>query len=353
MTPGTVGPARRLLLAALVLATFVWGSGIAQAAGRTDVIVMVNGDRITGSILGLSRGRLQLKTDNVGTIDIEWDKIVTIGSLDRFTVTMTDGRRLVGSLRPAPAGTVLLGGDDGDVPFAFSAITGIEPFGRRFWDELDGSIGAGFNYTRSSGVSQFTLNSDVTYRQPKYLASLNGAATLTDQRGDEAIGQVATGQMMYEQFRGRRLFVGGAAQFETNESLGITLRSQAGGLVGSRLVNTNRAAMQIGAGLVGNRELGLDVPATTNLEGLIALTGWYYTYDRPKTNLDLNLQYYPSLSDWGRQRLQATSAIKREVLRNFFISLNLYDTFDSAPPNADADRNDVGVTLSLNWSFGS
>ena len=69
----------------------------------------------------------------------------------------------------------------------------------------------------------------------------------------------------------------GAAQFETNESLGLTLRSQLGGMIGARLVNTNRAGMQVGAGLVGNRELGVDVPATTNLEGLIALSGSYYT----------------------------------------------------------------------------
>jgi hypothetical protein len=351
--PGAIRSARLVLLAALVLVTFVSGAGTAKAAGRNDIVVMINGDRMTGSILSLTRGRLQLKTDNIGTIDIEWDKIATVESLDRFTIITIDGRRLVGSLRPGAKGILLLAGDGGELSFELSGITGIEALGQRFWDKLDGSVGAGFNYTRSSGVSQFTFNSDVTYRQPKYVASVIGAATLTGQSADNESGKVANGQVMYERFRGRRLFAGGAAQFETNESLGITLRSQLGGLVGARLVNTNRAGMQVGAGLVGNRELGVDVPATTNLEGLIALSGSYYTYDRPKTNLDASVQYYPSLSDWGRQRLQATSAVKREVLRNFFISLNLYDTFDSAPPNPDASHNDFGVTVTLNWSFGS
>ena len=36
-------------------------------------------------------------------------------------------------------------------------------------------------------------------------------------------------------------------------------------------------------------------------------------YDRPRTNLDFSLEYYPSLSDWGRQRLQLDSAVKREI----------------------------------------
>jgi hypothetical protein len=43
--------------------------------------------------------------------------------------------------------------------------------------------------------------------------------------------------------------------------------------------------------------------------------------------------------------------VKRELLKDFFVSLNLYDTFDSRPPNAAADRNDVGVVVSIGWSY--
>lgn len=64
------------------------------------------------------------------------------------------------------------------------------------------------------------------------------------------------------------------------------------------------------------------------------------------------VQYYPSLTEWGRQRLQFNPAVKREVLKNFYIGVNAYDTFDSAPPNPDAARNDVGVVASIGWSFG-
>ena len=79
--PGATRSARLALLAGLVLVAFLSGAGTAKAAGRNDIVVMINGDRITGSILSLTRGRLQLKTDNIGTIDIEWDKIATVESL--------------------------------------------------------------------------------------------------------------------------------------------------------------------------------------------------------------------------------------------------------------------------------
>ena len=237
---------------------------------------------------------------------------------------------------------------------AMDEITGIEPLGQSFWTKLIGSVGAGFNYSRSSGVSQFTTNSDVTYRRPAFAATLEGAATLTSQSDESnGYGAVANAEFMYARYRGPRFFIAGAGQVETNESLGLTLRSQVGGMAGARLVNSNRAQLQVGGGFSGNQERGVDVDPTKNVEGLLMLKGSYYTYDRPKTNLDLSCRYYPSLSDWGRQRLQLDSSAKRELWKDFYVSLNVYDTFDSAPPTATASRNDVGVSLSINWSFGS
>jgi hypothetical protein len=77
----------------------------------------------------------------------------------------------------------------------------------------------------------------------------------------------------------------------------------------------------------------------------------YYRYDRPRTNIDIAFQYYPSLSNWGRHRIQLAPAVKREVLKDVFISVNMFDTFDSRPPSESADRNDVGIVLSFGWSY--
>jgi hypothetical protein len=118
-----------------------------------------------------------------------------------------------------------------------------------------------------------------------------------------------------------------------------------------RLVNTNRTEFSLGAGLVVNREKPVSEPIRQNLEGLVSLGTAFNTYDRPRTNFSTTLQYYPSFSDWGRQRLQLDSSIRRELLKNFFTALTVYDTFDSAPPNVDALRNDVGVVVSIGWSY--
>jgi hypothetical protein len=96
---------------------------------------------------------------------------------------------------------------------------------------------------------------------------------------------------------------------------------------------------------------GVDVESTQNIEGVLLFRSSYYTYDRPRTNVDVNLAYYPSFSNAGRHRLQLDSAVKREVWKDFFLALNLFDTFDSRPPTSDAVRNDVGVVLSIGWTY--
>ena len=67
----------RRVSAGLVVALFLV-AGLAHAADKTDVVTLVNGDRLTGEIKGLEQGKLSFKTDATGTITIEWDKIATL-----------------------------------------------------------------------------------------------------------------------------------------------------------------------------------------------------------------------------------------------------------------------------------
>jgi Protein of unknown function, DUF481 len=333
------------------LAILISSSPTAWAQKRTDVVTLLNGDRFTGEITDLNRGRLELKTDDAGTIEIEWDKIARIEAARQFEVETSDGRRLLGSLGMTGDGAILIVGSDGDVSLPMPEVTRITAIGASFWAKLEGAIDAGFTYTHSSGIAQTTLNSDTVYRRPAFLFRLTSSATLT-QRSDEAErDDRAAVDFSYVRYRGRRLFVAGNTGFETNESLGLLLRSQLGMLVGLRLVNTNRAQFELGSGLVVNDERGVDAEPTQNVEGAFSLRTSYYTYDRPKTQFDGSVQYYPSLSNWGRQRLQVDSSVRRELLKDFFAALNVFYTFDSAPPNPDADRTDVGVVVSIGWSY--
>jgi hypothetical protein len=327
-------------------------ASIAGAAPRTDTVTLRNGDHITGEVTGMSLGSLTFKTDDAGTLEIEWDKLIRVESQRQFDVMTTDGRRGLGRLGHADSDRVLLVvGEFGSEALPFEQVTDVQPIGKSFWAKLDGSLDIGFNYTRSSGIAQLTTSSDTIYRRPAFQLEMTSSLTLTKHEGDNNRDDRGAFNLGYSHFLGRRWFVAGAGQLESNESLGLVLRSQVGGGVGMRVVNKVRAQTSIGAGLVANNEQGVDTGASQNLEGLLSFKTSYYSYDKPRTTFLASFQYYPSLSNWGRQRIQLDSSMRREIWKDFFIALNLFDTFDSRPPNPDAERNDVGVTASVGWSF--
>ena len=47
----------------------------ALARDKTDVVILKNGDRVTGEIKSLDRGKMSLSTDHMGTIQIEWEEV--------------------------------------------------------------------------------------------------------------------------------------------------------------------------------------------------------------------------------------------------------------------------------------
>jgi hypothetical protein len=323
----------------------------AAAAQRTDIVVLGNGDRITGEVVRLERGRLEFKTDEAGTLYIEWDNINRVEARRTFEVGTSDGRRFLGRLEPAAPRTLSIAGGGAAIVLPVVDVTLIAPVGASFWRKLDGSFDAGFNYTQSSGVAQLNVNSETVFRRPRFEARVDLSLNATAQQADGTRDDRASLDASYLRFRGARWFVGSALRFETNESLGLRLRSQVGVLTGPRLVNSNRAQLAISGGLVVNNEQAVDAESTSNVEGALSFAASYFTYDRPRTELSAALLYYPSLSNLGRQRLQLDSAAKREVWKDLFLALNVYDSFDSRPPNATFDKNDLGVVLSIGWSY--
>jgi hypothetical protein len=332
-----------------VVAFALWSNTIASAQPKTDVVRLGNGDHVTGEIVDLNRGRLELSTDDAGTIEFEWDNVASVESTRQFDIETSDGRRLLGSPQPAAARFIRIVTAGGDVTLSMGEVTTLHPIGASFLKRLDGAFNLGYSYTRSSAIGQLSLNMDTTFRRPAFVITLDISGTVTEQPGVEKDDRGAL-NLGYVRYRGRWL-MGGGGSFENNESLGIVLRSQVGGIVGRRLVNTNRAQLQLAGGLVVNNEEGVDVPNTQNLEGIASFRSSFFTYDGAKTNFSTTLDYYPSFSNWGRQRLQFDGSLSQTLWKDFAVSINVFDTFDSAPPDPEAARNDVGIVTSVGWTY--
>lgn len=158
---------------------------VTQAA-KTDVVVLQNGDSVTGEIKSLSFGDLRYSTDSMGTVNIEWDEIVSLVSDQSLQVEVTSGTRYFGNLLPAKKmGAIVVGRGENVQEVEILEVIRITPIetDEKIWQRLEGSVSFGFDTDKASSVTSAYLNGGVRYRTRTFLLGLNVNQSVTDQPG--------------------------------------------------------------------------------------------------------------------------------------------------------------------------
>ena len=118
------------------------------------------------------------------------------------------------------------------------------------------------------------------------------------------------------------------------------------------MIQTNHRRLNWLGGLAFNREFLVgSAEAQNSLEALGTARFQAFRYKEPELQFDTNLTVYPSITDWGRVRADFTIVLSYEVFTDFFVNLNLLDTYDSNPPVEGAATNSIRFTVSVGWSF--
>ena len=341
--------ARRSLMCAAGLGLILTPS--ASWGAMTDVVVLRNGDRLTGEVRQLDRGSLTFKTDDIGTLAIEWDKVKSVSASASFEVEDLDGGQYIGSLTAGPQEGELGIATAGDVRgVALGRVVRIQRLGATLWRRLDGSLDVGVSYTSSSELLKIDLAARVILTRRANRFGIDGSSTITQQPDVENTRRNNLTLGYGKRYRHR--WVGFAqAQVEQNRELGFDVRGSfsAGG---GRYLAQNRRQDLLGAmGLRVNREKPLEGEASTNLEAAATLVFDRFSYDFPKVDVYATLSGFASLTDWGRVRVELDARWRRELLKDFALSLRGYESYDSRPVSEGAERNDYGVSLGLAWTF--
>jgi len=346
-----VNRTRRASTLASVFAGTILGVSAPALAAKTDVVVLRNGDRITCEVKILQRGKLQVKTDDIGTVDIEWNKVREVTASGLFEVEDLRGRLFFGSLQPGlDEGQLEIVGLSGSKTVDLLFVVRIQQLRTSFWKRLSGSLDIGFSHTSSSELTQFNLDGRLTFRRPTFQLQLRANSILSSQP-DVPDTQRGSADFGYVRFRENRQLVFGLVSLEQNRELGYDVRAGLRGGWGRYLLRSQGHELLAVIGLSVNHEIPVAGDPTENIEALIGVDWADFAYSSPKIDVEIQLMVYPSLSSWGRWRLELDARIKREIFRDFFVSLTGYDSFDSDPATMGASRNDWGVTFGLGYSF--
>ncbi len=320
----------------------------ALAAQKTDVLVLRNGDRITGEIKKLERGTLSFSTDDVGTLNVEWDKIVRLTSLHYHELDTELGERFFGTLDSVDVEAALLVGTD---TLKIVNIVRMFPINPSFFKRLDGYIDLGLSLQKANNLVQFTTDMSATYRTRDWYAGAQFTMFLQDQDESESLSRL-TATTGARRFVDARWYALGTGSLEQNEELGLDLRGLVGTGFGYALKQTIKAEHTAAAGFtfITERFTG-ESEFTQAVEGLLSGSMSWFRADRPKTDIRLSLELYPGITAWGRLRGTFNARVSYEVLKDFTIGVTLFDTFDSRPPSADLATNDFGFSLTTGWTF--
>jgi putative salt-induced outer membrane protein YdiY len=324
-------------------------------AKRKDLIVMKNGDRLTGEVKKLENGVLYVDFDYTsGSIGLDWLQVEEVKSIGGFQIVMKDGRRLTGTIEKVPADQTPdqdfeVHNPRGDTRAAAPDVVTIESQKSTFWRQLTGAIDFGYNFT--SGNSQTSLTSDASanYLSTKWTAGASITTAFNGQSGGSKTNLLEL-QTIDGLFLSRNSIVMFLGDFLHSSQQDLNLRTTLGGGYGRYLKRTNHNSLVWIGGAVYTHEnfVSGGQPAQQNVEALLGLQYQLFRFDR--YGLQSQLLVYPGLSDAGRIRTTTKTTFTVKLVNKFHTDFSFWDNFDSRPP-FDSKRNDLGISNSLGWTF--
>lgn len=346
---------RKPIVASVMLAAVL--APVVLAKRKDDVVVMKNGDRFTGEIKKLDRGRLHFKADYMAdSVQLDWAEVDHLESKDQYNVSLTTGDIHTGLIAKKSddqpqAASFSVSREETAVRVPREEVAAITPMESSVWNQFTGSIDYGFSFTSGQNVTQSSLSSNLTYRAEKWSFQAMGSSVFNSQTGSADSGR-NTFNALYARYLTQKWFAAAVSSLLNSKQQELTLRTAAGGGLGRVLLRSDHTNLLLVSGINFSRERyseasGRD-PQVNNAEALFHLR--YGMFRFSNTQVDVDLYAYPNLSNFGRVRTGLQTELRFEIFRNFFWKFSLYENFDSQPP-INAPRNDFGTTTSFGWKF--
>lgn len=338
---------------AILFFTLIFYANRGAIAQKTDTIVHINGNVLTGDFKKMAYGVITWKMDGMGTISMEEVKVNTIRSKKDFEIKMKDGSIYYGSMDTSMTDRMvnILRQNERKLIF-IEDIVEVYPIRRSFWMRTSGNFSLGVNYSKGSDIATLAFSGNLNYRKKKSYFEFNWDNNNTFQNDSLSSSNINTnlGWQLLLKNKWSTLISVGASQ---NSELGTKLRL-ALNTIGIRDITYNIwNRLYTGAGLTVVRETPYDDSGDTeDLAGLVVVAWKVYKYTLPKVWVDANVSFIPYLTNPGRYRVVINLNPKVSVFSdNFKIGFASYYNFDNQPPSDVESTADWGINLQVTYTF--
>jgi metallo-beta-lactamase class B len=319
-----------------------------------DMIRLKTGTVLFGRLKSASYGMLLFDLVGVGDTEIKIREVTQlVASSADFELDMNGKDRQTGRIGAGTTAGEFVFTPENGTPgtLALADVVKVKRVELKLLERLDGILGAGFGYSSGTDSQQLSMISYGTYSAGSYRLTGYYGLVMADAPGQS----LQTVRM--EGGLGGQVSFGGkwlALQYFLYQEIpvmGVNSRyaSITGG--GWRLVHNPRMDLDIGTGIVVQRENPAGGPARDAQYELPIVFGLQYGFPKYQSRFGLNSVFYHSLSDADRNRLDVRMSLTHELFTNFTFGLEVLYNWDSDPIAPGAEDSSTTATFQAGYKF--
>jgi hypothetical protein len=146
-----------------------------------DTLYFFNGTKLVGELQKVRVGRFEFDADGVGLVSIKNHEINSIHAHSHyFRLEAVDDSEYEGYFDRSPrAGMTVLQSPAGNIEIAVKDIAEVSAFGATWGSRINGYVGGGYTYSKSSEIGRLNLETSIKYVAARSETQLEGDMILT------------------------------------------------------------------------------------------------------------------------------------------------------------------------------
>ena len=342
--------------------------------GHADVLTLKNGDRVTGALVTIKGGTLQLKTANLGSISIPMAQVATYVADKPVAVVIKGQEPVKGMLELMPSGDWQVKAANGQVRTIAAAkvelIMPAEEYQKieqvpELWQAWKGTASLGYSVQNGNQETN-TLATTVTAARERPATPIFEAhwrtnvnfTTLFSHAQEKSTSApptniTVTSRTLTADLRQDYLFTSDNfvflfGQINHVSTQNLYLQQTYGGGFGRDLVRNARTTFSVLGGPTYVQEKFFNGLYTRTTELLVGeRLGEQFS---KRFRLDHYLQFYPDLMHGGQYRFDTSTVVSFKLSNRFSVNASVIDLYLSNPP-PPSDKNNITFSTGIGYSF--
>lgn len=297
---------------------------------QNDTLVFKNKDVIVGELKELKSNIIIMKTSySDSDFKIEFDKVASLNLENKYSIILSSGERLYGTLKTKTPEKVLVINNGYQVEINLETIVILRKIEEGFWNNFKGTLDFGYNLAQANDSEQFNFSSSLSYISDKWIHRGQYNQLFTTQNNVEDIKRTDW-SLDTKKYLQKQWFVNSNLSFLSNTSQSLRARFTPSFGAGNYLIRNNKLFFLAGTGLTYNIEQYENAEEDKNSTELMLITQ-LNMFNFKDISFYVSAVGYPSLSEKGRFRTDMNFNLKYDLPFDFYIKSELSINYDNQP----------------------